>query len=108
MSYYERREKIKEMLKIKGKISGRELADEFQVSKNTILKDINAITPTFPICTTYGREGGYEYCGNGRVELKPRQAQYLHEFMERHANESDDEQFREILAILKNAQAKNM
>lgn len=107
MGFYERREKIKEILRRKGRVQCTELAEEFMVSKNTILKDINAITPTFPIATTYGRNGGYQFTGDGTVWLNERQTQYVYAYMCKHGGDPGDETFREIIEILEHAKPTN-
>ena len=106
MGFYERREKIKEILRRKGRVHCAELAEEFLVSKNTILKDINAITPTFPITTVYGRNGGYEFAGDGSTWLNARQTEYLYTYMRKHNADPTDETFKEILDVLEHAKSK--
>lgn len=107
MTFYERRERIKQILKCEGRVSCGELAKRLGVTKNTIANDINAITMTFPIATYFGRNGGYEYRGDGTTILSARQTRYLYAFMRRYEAEASDEMFAEILAMLEHASPKD-
>ena len=88
MGFYERREKIKEILRRKGRVQCAELAEEFLVSKNTILN------------------GGYEFAGDGSTWLNARQTEYLYTYMRKHNADPTDETFKEILDVLEHAKSK--
>ena len=106
MWYYERRERIKMWLKRKGRATCGELANIFGVSKNTILNDINVLTPVFPLTTYYGRNGGYEYRGDGSSELNARQTKFLYRYLLGQETKSNH-LFVEVLEILEHAAPKD-
>lgn len=58
MNLAERREAELEMLCRKNKVTYQELACEFDVSRETIRKDIIALMCSYPIETVQGRNGG--------------------------------------------------
>lgn len=103
--WYERRERIKMWLKRKGRATSGELASMFGVSKNTIINDINALTPVFPFTTHYGRNGGYEYLGDGTTTLSARQTQFLYRYLLGKESQAND-LFVEILELLEHAAPK--
>lgn len=105
-SQYVRREKIKRILRQRGRVTSKELAAELEVSKNTIVKDVNALTQIFPVSVEYGRKGAYIYIGDGSVELNERQTKYLCRFMQAHAAEAGDDMYVEVLNLLKSAERK--
>ncbi len=105
MTFYLRRERIKDMLRKKGHVTCAELAEQFGVSKNTIVKDMDTIKWDFPVVAFYGRHGGYIYIGDGTATLDRRQTQYLYQFMSQRAGDTNDGIFYEIVDILKVALA---
>ena len=69
LDFYGRRERIKTKLLSGRRVSTRELCEEFNVTKQTILKDINRLTPTFPVTAFKGPGGGYEYAGEPKLTI---------------------------------------
>ena len=55
---YERREKILKLLTVRRKWTMGELAREFGVSERTIMRDVNYLSLSKPICVDTGRHGG--------------------------------------------------
>lgn len=53
-----RREAIVEILRQRGKVKGKELAERFQVSRQTIYHDIVVLSLNYDVCTEPGRDGG--------------------------------------------------
>ena len=53
-----RREAIVEILRQGGKVKARELADRFQVTRQTICHDIVVLSLHYDVCTEPGRNGG--------------------------------------------------
>ena len=78
MSYAERREAILEVLCIRRHDTYRNLAFEFQVSRETIRQDIAVLMCSYPIETVRGRYGGGVKIADGfylyRKKLTARQA----------------------------------
>ena len=81
MSYAERREAILEVLCIRRHDTYRNLAFEFQVSRETIRQDIAVLMCSYPIETVRGRYGGGVKIADGfylyRKKLTARQAALL-------------------------------
>ena len=81
MNYAERREAILEVLCIRRHDTYRNLAFEFQVSRETIRQDIAVIMCSYPIETARGRHGGGVKIADGfylyRKKLTARQAALL-------------------------------
>ncbi len=81
MSYAERREAILEVLCIRRHDTYRNLAFEFQVSRETIRQDIAVLMCSYPIETVRGRYGGGIKIADGfylyRKKLTARQAALL-------------------------------
>lgn len=81
MSYAERREAILEVLCIRRHDTYRNLAFEFQVSRETIRQDIAVLMCSYPIETVRGRYGGGVKVADGfylyRRKLTARQATLL-------------------------------
>ena len=81
MSYAERREAILEVLCIRRHDTYRNLAFEFQVSRETIRQDIAVLMCSYPIETVRGRHGGGVKIADGfylyRKKLTARQAALL-------------------------------
>ena len=67
MNTADRRTEIINILIIRRRTTARELADEFGVTTRTIQKDIQALSPGYPIYTKQGGDGGI-YIGD---EYKP-------------------------------------
>lgn len=55
---YERREKILKLLTVRKKWTMGELARKFGVSERTIMRDVNYLSLSKPICVDMGRHGG--------------------------------------------------
>ena len=53
-----RREAIVEILRQRGKVKAKELAERFQVSQQTIYHDIVVLSLYYDVCTEPGRDGG--------------------------------------------------
>lgn len=53
-----RREAIVEILRQRGKVRARELAERFQVTRQTIYHDIEVLSLHYDLCTEPGRNGG--------------------------------------------------
>ncbi len=53
-----RREAIVEILRCGGKVKARELAERFQVTRQTIYHDIAVLSLHYDVCTEPGRHGG--------------------------------------------------
>ncbi len=81
MNYAERREAILEVLCIRRHDTYRNLAFEFQVSRETIRQDIAVLMCSYPIETVRGRHGGGVKIADGfylyRKKLTARQAALL-------------------------------
>ena len=81
MNYAERREAILEVLCIRRHDTYRNLAFEFQVSRETIRQDIAVLMCSYPIETVRGRYGGGVKIADGfylyRKKLTARQAALL-------------------------------
>ncbi len=81
MGYSERREAILEVLCIRRHDTYRNLAFEFQVSRETIRQDIAILTCSYPIETVRGRYGGGVRVADGfylcRRKLTARQVALL-------------------------------
>ena len=81
MNYAERREAILEVLCIRRHDTYRNLAFEFQVSRETIRQDIAVLMCSYPIETVRGRYGGGIKIADGfylyRKKLTARQAALL-------------------------------
>ena len=81
MNYAERREAILEVLCIRRHDTYRNLAFEFQVSRETIRQDIAVLMCSYPIETVRGRHGGGIKIADGfylyRKKLTARQAALL-------------------------------
>ena len=80
MSYAERREAILEVLCIRRHDTYRNLAFEFQVSRETIRQDIAVLMCSYPIETVRGRYGGVKVADGFylyRRKLTARQAALL-------------------------------
>lgn len=77
----ERRAAILEILCRRREETMQNLADEFHVTRRTILSDIDELTLSYPIQTTRGRFGGGVKVADGyyigRKYLKPSQLQLL-------------------------------
>ena len=58
MNTADRRTEIINILIIRRRTTARELADEFGVTTRTIQKDIQALSPGYPIYTKQGGDGG--------------------------------------------------
>ena len=54
-----RRILIRERLIERGKVSSADFAKEFEVSRNTIIKDLSILSMFMPIVVSPGRNGGY-------------------------------------------------
>ena len=55
----ERRERIVQIIAMCGTVTAKELATRMQVTRRTILRDIDALSMLYPISVNYGRGGGY-------------------------------------------------
>ena len=80
MNYAERREAILEVLCIRRHDTYRNLAFEFQVSRETIRQDIAVLMCSYPIETVHGRYGGVKIADGlylYRKKLTARQAALL-------------------------------
>ena len=80
MNYAERREAILEVLCIRRHDTYRNLAFEFQVSRETIRQDIAVLMCSYPIETVRGRHGGVKIADGFylyRKKLTARQAALL-------------------------------
>lgn len=53
-----RRNAIVEILRCRGKVKARELAERFQVTRQTIYHDIAVLSLHYDVCTEPGRHGG--------------------------------------------------
>lgn len=53
-----RREAIVEILRQRGKVRAKELAERFQVTRQTIYHDIEVLSLHYDLCTETGRNGG--------------------------------------------------
>ena len=58
MNTADRRTEIINILIIRRRTTARELADEFGITTRTIQKDIQALSPGYPIYTKQGGDGG--------------------------------------------------
>lgn len=59
MRTYERREHIVQIIAMCGTVTSKELAIRLQVTRRTILRDMDALSILYPISVNYGRGGGY-------------------------------------------------
>ena len=59
MRTHERRERIVQIIAMCGTVTAKELATRMQVTRRTILRDIDALSMLYPISVNYGRGGGY-------------------------------------------------
>ena len=64
-----RRILIRERLIERGKVSSADFAKEFEVSRNTIIKDLSILSMFMPIVVSPGSNGGYEYMGEKYLKL---------------------------------------
>ena len=69
LDFYARREQIKLKLLSGRRISSKELCEEFHVTKQTILKDMDKLPPSFPVASFKGPGGGYEYVGAPQMTI---------------------------------------
>ncbi|HIX13731.1 MAG TPA: HTH domain-containing protein [Candidatus Anaerofilum faecale] len=53
-----RRDAIVEILRQNGKVKAKDLAEQFQVTRQTIYQDVTALSLRYDICTDRGRGGG--------------------------------------------------
>ena len=53
-----RREAIVEILRQRGKVRAKELAERFQVTRQTIYHDVEVLSLHYDLCTETGRNGG--------------------------------------------------
>ena len=53
-----RREAIVEILRQRGKVRAKELAERFQVTRQTIYHDVEVLSLHYDLCTEPGRNGG--------------------------------------------------
>lgn len=67
-----RRILIRERLIERGKVSSA-FAKEFEVSRNTIIKDLSILSMFMPIVVSPGRNGGYEYMGERYLKLNEKE-----------------------------------
>ena len=82
-----RRLLIRDLIISMGKISVTELAERFNVSKNTISRDISLLSGIVPITGKTGRKGGYFYTGDKILTLALPEAEGLaHALSELHSN----------------------
>jgi len=77
MSPIERRQMILEYLSDYRKATYRELAEQFHVSKNTIVTDIEELTCSAPIYTVAGKYGGIRVADGWYIGRR-----YLHDDQE--------------------------
>ena len=98
MGFYERREAILKLLERGKKVTLRELAVRFEVSRKTILNDIMHLTEHHRIAVEYGRCGGYFLTDGGKVTLSREQAAAIYPILQAHRAELSCAD--EILAIL--------
>lgn len=68
-----RRILIRERLIERGKVSSADFAKEFEVSRNTIIKDLSILSMFMPIVVSPGRNGGYEYMGERYLKLNEKE-----------------------------------
>ena len=94
LSTDERRREIVTYLSQRGYATIRELSAEFQVSYNTIQRDITALTRYHDITTSFGRSSGGVYMKQDfepyRIYLTPRQQKLLEDLEDK--LEGDDKQ----------------
>lgn len=105
MDNFARRLEIMRILKRGRKVSVRELANRFEVSKTTIKHDLLILTPEIPFTVTYGRNGGFRYTGKPEVTLAAADAERLSGFLRMRAAETDSE-LRRIQKILETGSGK--
>ncbi len=70
---YERRERIIRLLLMRGRCTMGELARELGVSERTVMRDVELLSLTRPLCVDPGRGGGVyisDYGEIGRPSLK--------------------------------------
>lgn len=80
-----RREAIVEILRQGEKVKARELADRFQVTRQTIYNDIVALSLNYDVCTEPGRNGGIYLLNpkrHRRESLSCTQAEVLRQILE--------------------------
>lgn len=53
-----RRDAIVEILRQRGKVKAKDLAEYFQVTRQTIYQDINVLSLYYDVCSDRGRDGG--------------------------------------------------
>ena len=83
---FNRRLAIKDRLMERGKVTASEFAQEFSVSKNTIVHDISLLSMRYPISGTTGRSGGYVYAGTRSVMLTADEVEALLPYIENSDN----------------------
>ncbi len=76
MTTNERRTKIMTLLYRRGNTTSSKLAEEFGVSRSTVMRDIDALSTYNPIYTVQGRNGGGIYLlKDGMPEYASRRAE---------------------------------
>ncbi len=101
----ERRKKIREyLIQKESVVSSRELAEKFEVSRNTVVKDIQSFSDDVNIVR--GKYGGYRFIGELTVEISEREAQALLPVINLHRNEFSEELYYSIYAKLKSVDRK--
>ena len=86
----ERRMRILNFLMLQKQVTIRELKDEFQVSKNTIVRDVEFISRIAPIYTKQGNGGGIYVlpeCRSYKNYLTDTEENFLYEMMLKVSNE---------------------
>lgn len=79
----------------RGKISSAELSDEFSVSRNTIINDLSLLSGLYPIKALSGRNGGYCYAGERKLQLSRKEAYIVLRTLK--FNDSDDIELRALI-----------
>lgn len=79
-----RREAIVEILRQRGKVTTKVLAEQLKVSRQTIAQDITVLSLHYDICSDRGRNGGIYLINTRRPKrqyLSPAQVEVLHEIL---------------------------
>ena len=102
MNQYDRRKRILETLSFKKKATLSSLATTLNVSRRTIMNDIDVLSMTYPIRTVAGQNGGIFVDKDWQYEepyLSTEQLKFLHKFLESPRNSKSDKKIAESIII---------
>lgn len=101
MGCYERRSEIVRLLKTGKRLTLREMSERFDVTKRTILNDMNRLPPDFPVAIEYGRNGGYFYTGKKDAVLNATESEAVCRLVEAHRAEMAEDVAQTVLQKLR-------